>query len=304
MAGILDPKTRIIDTVITRQGRRQISSGKMRVKYVSFTDSATFYEADVSGSSDASSRIFLEACSYTQDQITYESDDGGLAVPFRAGSLELIGNKILSSSSDFLSHVTGSAFSSQANTMLSSSLQNFRNLQMIGTDDYFIDNDDFKLSTNKVFFTVSDKEPFKKTDLSTVKIENAENFFQDRRLSHSKNFLYLPPVNKKIRGKSQSLGKYPKLSQEPILKNSDLNKILRDKQKRTILFDKTTHENNLVVQVFENSSSSFKKLDIIDFGEFHDSASSRSRRIFFVGKIFTDSLGQCSFVNMFIMMFD
>ena len=51
MAGILDNKNRIMDTIITTSGRRQISSGRLRVEYASFTDGGTFYEADeVSGS--------------------------------------------------------------------------------------------------------------------------------------------------------------------------------------------------------------------------------------------------------------
>ncbi len=57
------------DALVTLEGRRQISTGDMKIEYVSFTDGGTYYAADIaSGSSDASSRIFLEACNLPQVQ--------------------------------------------------------------------------------------------------------------------------------------------------------------------------------------------------------------------------------------------
>ena len=60
VAGILDPKVRIIDTVITQEGKRQIAQGGLRAVYASVSDSKSFYGGTVaSGSLDASSRIYL-----------------------------------------------------------------------------------------------------------------------------------------------------------------------------------------------------------------------------------------------------
>ena len=38
MAGLLDPKKRVLDTFMTEEGRKQASTGRMRVEYVSFSD--------------------------------------------------------------------------------------------------------------------------------------------------------------------------------------------------------------------------------------------------------------------------
>ena len=71
MSGILDNKKRIMDVVLTKEGRRQMANGDIRIHFASFTDKHTFYEADaVSGSSDASDRLFFEASSLPFDQIT------------------------------------------------------------------------------------------------------------------------------------------------------------------------------------------------------------------------------------------
>ncbi len=70
MAGILDSKQRVMDVIITSEGRRQIADGELRVEFASFTDCHTFYED--SGSmgqfaSDASQRLFMEAFNRPQD---------------------------------------------------------------------------------------------------------------------------------------------------------------------------------------------------------------------------------------------
>ena len=62
MAGILDNKKRVMDTIVTQEGKRQLASGQFQIKYASFTDGSSFYEGDiVSGSSDATRRISFVA---------------------------------------------------------------------------------------------------------------------------------------------------------------------------------------------------------------------------------------------------
>ena len=74
MAAILDPKTRFFDTFLTKEGRRQLGSGELRMRYVSFSDRATTYDDAgdrVIYSKDGS--VFFEAMSKPQDQIIHES---------------------------------------------------------------------------------------------------------------------------------------------------------------------------------------------------------------------------------------
>ncbi len=67
-----------MDTIVTLEGRRQIANAKLKIEYVSFTDTGTYYRADIaSGSADATQRIYFEQAHLPQDQITLEANDGG-----------------------------------------------------------------------------------------------------------------------------------------------------------------------------------------------------------------------------------
>jgi len=79
VAGILDPKTRILDTVITQEGKRQIANGGLRAVYATVSDKSSYYEfSHASGSEDASKRIYFESpIENINDSIIMESDDSG-----------------------------------------------------------------------------------------------------------------------------------------------------------------------------------------------------------------------------------
>ena len=63
--------------------------------------------------------------------------------------------------------------------------------------------------------------------------------------------------------------------------------------------------NNLIGQFFEIGQSSFKKLDVIDFGEFvTEDEDFPEKHVFFVGKVYPDSKGSYTFVNMFTLVFE
>ena len=59
MAGILDSKTRFIDMIVTQEGKRQISTGRLRAVYASVSDDQTFY--DPLEVDDVSNRIFFQS---------------------------------------------------------------------------------------------------------------------------------------------------------------------------------------------------------------------------------------------------
>ena len=70
MAGILDTKTRVMDTLVTSEGRRQIASGELRIEYASFTDRQIFYSSGSAGFlEDQGGRIYFEAYSDNNDKI-------------------------------------------------------------------------------------------------------------------------------------------------------------------------------------------------------------------------------------------
>jgi len=289
MSGILNSKTRIFDTVITSEGRRQMALGDLQIKFVSFTDNGTFYRADiVSGSDDAGKRIYLETSNLPQDKITFESDDSGLLKPFPADELGIIGGKVLSGSSEkFLQIVTGSQFASLGERILSSSLGNFKKLRIIGSSDLFSETEGFSISQNEIDFNLTDNHPIRKNSLKVASIDDVEGIFQDKRLSHLLNFRHLPPINRPdIKSpKGSSLGEYPSLGQAEILTFEELQKELEGKESAVINFDRTSRSNNIVSQFFEQRQNSISKLDVIDFGDFLTSDTAHpDKRVFFSRK--------------------
>ena len=83
MAGILDSKTRFIDMIVTQEGKRQISTGRLRAKYASISDDQTFY--DPLEVDDVSNRIFFQSMGSHNEVIVLEKDDtlGGRARQFK-----------------------------------------------------------------------------------------------------------------------------------------------------------------------------------------------------------------------------
>ena len=265
-----------MDTILTQEGKRQLANGELRLNFITFTDNATFYKQDlVSGSADASDRIYLEACNLPQDQITFESNDTGALRQFM-GSNEfgytVINGKLVSGST----YVT-SSIAKVAHKLLDTSLVAFERLQSIGSEDSFYQDNTFEISDNQVNFDITDSAPFKKGDIKSIIVDNAEEFISDSRLSRTKKFMYLPPINKISRyidtniAQATQIGEYPKLKSSNRTTNESkiLNKLYSSQQlgyKKTLNFLETSRNNNIFCQIFEASNSSINKLDIIVFG--------------------------------------
>ena len=80
MAGILDSKTRFIDLIVTQEGRRQISAGKLRAEWASLSDANAFY--DKFESDNVSDRIYFQATDMPNNSIVIEKDDSGKMIEF------------------------------------------------------------------------------------------------------------------------------------------------------------------------------------------------------------------------------
>lgn len=335
MSGILDSKTRIIDAIITLEGRRQIAEGDMRIEYVSFTDTGTYYSADIaSGSSDATARIYLEACHLPQDQITFEADDSGRLKPFRnSDSTQIKDGQIISysfapvSSSQItgsLENTTflkGAEFSSTADSLLASSLDNFQRMQLIATHDKVFDDDGFGLGSPEIEFMINNKRPISNPGHFSAHIDHTESLFNDVRLGHVKNFKYLPPINKfddqsvdktDYRNTSQNqLGHYRPWGRthlHPLTYRQikhELNYYEELGYCKTINIDPTSRDNRLVVQFFEKNYNQLIKLDVIDYGRLRTGdPHAPLAHVFFVGKLMTDNNETNSFIHIFTLIFD
>lgn len=330
MSGLLDSKERIMDTIVTLEGRRQIADGKLKIEYVSFTDGATFYSLDaVSGSADVTSRLYFEQGHLPQDQITFEADDSGKLKPFKnSQGIQVLGGLIpvpATVTSDLFSgsqistynFLTGTAFSSTAESLLASSVDNFKKLYVIGTKDVlFLEEESTKLSKQTVSFKVTENNPLpankKVKDLVVL-----PSIFNDKTFNKVKNFQYLPPINriydKFVNRKDpevindNSIGNYPQLSDfkgnygfEEL--NVELKSLEEKGFKETVYFDATSLTNKLFSQVFEITGNSLQKLDILEFGTFkHEN---KIKQVFFVGKVFLDQYENNTFVKIFTLVFE
>lgn len=309
MAGILEKKSRILDTLITDEGRRQMFKGELQVRFIAFSDGATYYKADLaSGSADAQSRLYFEAASLPQDQVTFEADDSGKLKPFKGGgSLGVYGGKILTGSADKrLEFVTGSEFSSLANTLLSGSLDAFDKLRIIGSSDFFLDDNAFDLSRKEVAFTATSDVPIASNAVQSTTLDDVESLFQDKRLSHIPNFKFLPPRNRPTIEEPDGslLGHFMPIGQTELLTFKELQASLEGKPSEIIEFLNTSRTNNVMAQFFEITPNEVKKLDVIDFGSFPSTDPAfPDRRVFFVGKVFIDGKGSHTFVNLFTLIF-
>jgi hypothetical protein len=304
MAGILNNKERILDSIITLEGRRQIVGGKLKIEFASFSDKFTFYEADVvSGSSDASERVFFEAVSLPQDQVTFEADDSGRLLSFEGRNFTKVVNGKPVVSGSFL--IDKTQFASTAESLLNGSFNNFCGLRPIGSKEFFRDDKNFLINPNNIRFKITDERPLRSSDIQSISLDKAESFFQDKRLSHIKNFKFLPPKNKPtpIDPEGSIIGEFRPLSQPEIMSIDELLEGLKIKDFEIIYFSETSRFNNIFCQFFEITGNDIKKLDVIDFGSF-PSENGENFHVFFVGKIYVDQLGRSTFINLFTLIFE
>ena len=234
MAGLLNSKQRILDTILTVEGRKQLAQGTLKAEFVSFTDAGTFYKIDTivsGGGYDVTDRVQFEATSLPQDTVTVESDDAGRLTGFPvSGSTRFIirSGQILSSSSENTTvTVTGSQFSSLSDTLLSSSIDNFKKLYILKSPDPADQRTkNFIIGPKEKQFIITETRPFNTSSISSARVDHVESFFQDKRLSHIPNYTFLPPVNKPRLGSDvrAPLGEFVSLNQKPILTFDDVEK--------------------------------------------------------------------------------
>lgn len=331
MSGILDSKSRVLDTIVTLEGRRQIANAKLKVEYVSFTDNATYYRADIqSGSADATTRIYLEQCHLPQDQIALEADDSGRLQPFRNGSgitmkdgqildysFNALTASVLTGSNQGMRILRGDEFASTAETLLASSADNFTKLQLIGTKDPIFEDDGFGVGNKKLEFTIHNDRPLPDPTHHVAHLNHMESLFQDVRLSKVINFKYLPPVNKvddhSIDKRDHrntwhhQLGNYPPWGRThlhgltPNQLETELHHYEQMRYVKTITFEPTSMKNRLMCQFFEVHFSVMKKLDVIDYG--HYTYHGQRKHAFFAGKVMTDENGSHTFIHLFTLVF-
>lgn len=226
-----------------------------------------------------------------------------------------IGGKIL------VDEVENATFATQIKGILTSSLDNFLDLQAIASIDRFFEDDQFFLSTEELTFDLSrsSKKILRSFRDSPPTLNAIDSLFSDNKLSHLENFMYLPPIIKtsdslipdksKIENLSPYLlGNYPSWGDNE--KKLTFSKLMEEvksyeENQTPVYFNVTSNRNRVIGQFFEVTSNTVSKLDVVDFGNISNDEreSSPNNRVFFVGKTFLDNRGTTCFVNMFTLIF-
>ncbi len=234
--------------------------------------------------------------------------DGGMLFP--AGDFDIVNGelKLLTGSVNIL---RGQDLVKSASAAISDSMESFKAMVPLRSEVVKSHGAGFEMSQNTGTFLVTSYLPISPSKPTQISLDNVESLWQDKKLTHVKNFQFMPPVNK---GSKKQLRSYAKLQQPAPQTYGDLQSELGadDPSGETgvgppidITFTRTSNENNLVCQVWEVCSGSINKLRAIDFGEFEDEDPySPGKHVFFVGKLFDDDSSDKTFVNLFTMVFD
>lgn len=325
MAGILDPKTRVMDFILTDEGRRQVRDGDLRLAFASFSDMGTFYSEDETGAAtDASVRIYFEAASRPQDRLVVESSLGvisSFATVGTSSSFDLSGEQI-ATSPESPAHafetltLTGSQVSELADNILAGIVNNFSDNQFIAKDDVFSYKQGFEISDEDVEFRPTSNGPIDTWLYTSIDnrvrpptLSSFDSVPFDRRFAHFPNYKFLPPINSQGSGQraGQALGFYPNLNQPEILTYAQLQEELIGKEMHEIRFDPTSRDNNVTVQPFEfdSSTGTLRKLVIVDYGVFPNTRkTSAGVHVFFLGKMLRSRDGSLKFINVFTLEMD
>ena len=292
MAGILNDKQRIMDVLLTLNGRRQISDGTFKIEFASFSDHGVFYRAGDGGvADDAGSRIMFEAYSSPSDTVIPEiNSEGAISMDIFSGN-NLANGKI----------VTTDVYSSSAD-IIQNSIKSFDNLQIIGTQNNWSDQDFFSVSKNSITFQKPEDTPDKEKYLDAM-----SPVFTDDSLASLPAFRYLPPIYKDSQSELKlpmaayrKMNVYPKLDFSMLINSLEAESIGKD----VIEFKSDDPYLNIVSQVFEINGESVGKLAIVDYGTYVNEEGAEIGSVYHLGKIFRDSSNIPKFVKVLSIVFE
>jgi len=309
MAGILDDKQRIMDVLVTQNGRRQIADGTFEIKYASFSDHGVFYRDAGNGTpDDAGSRLMFEAYSSNSDTVIPEINQlGKISLDITSGR-RIVNGQIVSTGSDMREATFASGSQnifSGSEELVRDAIDSFDNLQIIGTKNNWSISEYFKLSPESVRFTKlqSGGEGVH----STVRhVDSIGPIFTDPSLVNLPAFRYLPPeVSDNLRG-TVPMAPYRRLTELPTTDFYSVKSQIAEESRASAQIEITSDDENLNIigQMFEVNNASIEKLAIVDYGTYKNSDGSDAGCIYHLGKVFRDSNNIPKFVKMFSLVFE
>jgi hypothetical protein len=299
MAGILDPKQRIMDVIITENGRRQMADGTFGIYYASFSDHGVFYRKDGNlVADDAGARIMFEAGTSSTDVIIPEINDrGSIDIQLSSGNSIVGGRPAITGSSnpsELVLSGTMNMFSSSIEVM-KTAIEHFDRLQVIGSDSAFGETQMFRLDKNEVSFDFP-------VDNIPEDIDTLSPLYLDKRFAGHPNYRYLAPVYEESNSLVQ-MALYPRITQQDHATFDTLLDELEPFPSTTVHMQNLNNSNNLLAQVFETTPIGINKLAIIDYGAYIDSQGAMLGHVFYLGKLVKDSTQVPKFINIMTLIF-
>jgi hypothetical protein len=288
VAGLLDPKSRMLDSRITSEGRRRIANGTFAVRYVSVSDVLGSYQGDSAGVYvDRDTNLSFESAESPFDTIVPITDDDSFLIPYLTMSGTLDPRKGAST-------VAGQKAVAGVSKVTSGAIEAISNSRIAKTKDPIV-NDPGLLSSPAFYrFKLEDSGSFKDIP-SEASVDDVESLMADFRLSTRPNFMFLPPVQ----AGGNSLGTYKDIREQTSVSPQDFFMELSASQPAKLNFSPRTDTHSLVLQVFEENSGSLGKLEIIEYGS--ASFGNEMRRVYFAGKMMNDGFDAPTFVNLFTL---
>ncbi len=293
MAGILDSRSRIVDFILTGEGKKDLSSGKLDIAFATFTDAGSYYQSDSSGVRRVpEASLTFEAHTSYGDVITLEKDiDGSILLippsPSAATSQSISGASREDRLQTFDKTVlrTGEILDAMSLIRADTTFENF--------DDSIVQSRDAINVTTTDYVYGQETVPL--SDLSYV--------FLDGRFKNFDSFKYLPPEVETDSGTSQVF----RFSQIPELFSFSYFNPQTITAMGSIDFSPETPGSKISVaaQIFEYDSSSdissaWSKLDCFYFGP-SVLGDGTNAHVFFAGKR-VERDQAFSFINLFTIL--
>jgi len=312
MSGILDKKSRIMDYVLTENGRSQIQNNDIRFYYATFSDKSIVYkekEVDIlkkrANISDESLYLPFECNTRVNDDINPELD---------------IKNFLNYSDNTTIQYNQNDFTLNDANIQVDNSLtigENLLNLNYLESKYprkpngiTFLDNDDFE--NNKNFRILNRSSLYDTIEKEEVNIKNIPTIALDKRFSRKNNFKRLIPQSDNVDlyddedsdflyqlGSDEhyvlsNYNKYINFNEEDTPDDSVLktiNNMINNTNLEKKVYEISNYSKNDMYifdmhEVYtDNGSLNKDKLSFIDLGEIFDKKSRKRKNIQLIGKI-------------------
>ena len=286
--GILDPNTRIVDTILTVEGRRQLAKGGLDISFYTFDDAGVIYDDDGHGIVyDAGQRPVLEARQLPQDTLVSDANELGELLTSISGSVTIVGGRaFMVSGSDSIAATPADDDAVIASLDPTTALQFLSPLHTVSA----LDAGAFDIKPATVNFAVLDSAPVSSRQ-QVADADHIDPFFADPTLAHILNFAYLPPQNPD----GTPLGNYPPIGPNDVPDDASIMSLLSSSQRSTVWMSPTPVENRIAVQMVAVTNGKVNRLAAVDRGTIGTS------RIVHYGRVFRNSVGQFVFCRLFTL---